>query len=77
MAKKLSKDAVDYENPAKYDAHCAECEHFEKPNVCEIVAGRISPRGWCRRYKRAGAAESRKKKHTAHLIILLGSPKER
>lgn len=29
---------------------CAGCAHFLAPNGCEIVEGRISPRGWCRNY---------------------------
>lgn len=74
---KLSKDAVDYENPARKTPHCAECEHFEKPSSCEIVAGKISPRAWCRRFHREGAEEAKAKKHEAHLIILLGAPKGR
>lgn len=74
---KLSKDRVDYENPAQKSAHCAECEHFEKPDACEVVAGKISPRGWCRRYHRKGAEEAKEGKHQAHLIILLGSPEKK
>jgi len=38
---------------ARYQTHphgrerCGRCSHFVKPNSCEIVEGRISPRGWC------------------------------
>ncbi len=27
---------------------CAGCTHFLEPNGCKIVAGEISPDGWCR-----------------------------
>jgi hypothetical protein len=30
---------------------CAGCRHFLEPNACEIVAGEISPNGWCRFYE--------------------------
>jgi hypothetical protein len=76
MAKKLSKDAVGYEPRAAPGARCAQCEHFAAPDACALVAGRISPRGWCRKFHREGAEEAREKAHHAHLVILLtGKPK--
>jgi len=32
---------------------CGRCVHFRPPNGCEIVAGRISPKGWCHYFKAA------------------------
>ena len=34
---------------------CAGCRHFLEPNGCQIVAGEISPNGWCRFYERLPA----------------------
>lgn len=50
---KLSKHEVGYEHPAaKPQNHCGVCRHFEPPDQCEIVAGRIRPEDWCRRFER-------------------------
>lgn len=37
-----------YQNPPNRGRRCAGCTHFLEPNACEIVAGEISPNGWCR-----------------------------
>ena len=45
---------------ARYQAHphgrerCGRCAHFLKPNGCEVVDGRISPRGWCTHFTAVG-----------------------
>jgi hypothetical protein len=44
--KRVTKDAADYGRGMK-SAHCAICKHFEAPDRCEIVIGKISPSGWC------------------------------
>lgn len=44
---KITKDAADYGGGMK-NAHCAICRHFEAPDRCERVMGRVSPRAWCR-----------------------------
>jgi hypothetical protein len=44
--KRVTKDAADYGRGMK-SAHCAICKHFEAPDRCEIVIGKISPKGWC------------------------------
>jgi hypothetical protein len=36
---------------------CGRCLHFRAPHGCEIVEGRISPRGWCR-YFEAGRSRA-------------------
>ena len=37
-----------YQDVPNKSRSCAGCTHFMKPNACEIVAGEISPDGWCR-----------------------------
>jgi hypothetical protein len=49
---KLSKASVEYEHPAAKPAqHCGVCRHY-RGGSCEIVAGRIRPEDWCKRFKR-------------------------
>jgi hypothetical protein len=43
-----SKVAALYQNSPNQGRRCAGCTHFIEPNACEIVAGEISPDGWCR-----------------------------
>src|ERR687898_634287 len=40
-----------YQDSPNKGRRCAGCSHFLEPNACEIVAGEISPDGWCRFYK--------------------------
>ena len=37
-----------YQDSPNKGRRCAGCTHFLEPNACEIVAGEISPDGWCR-----------------------------
>jgi hypothetical protein len=37
-----------YQDVPNQGRRCAGCTHFIEPNACEIVAGEISPNGWCR-----------------------------
>jgi hypothetical protein len=37
-----------YRDAPNQGRRCAGCTHFIEPNACEIVAGEISPNGWCR-----------------------------
>lgn len=50
--KRYSKDEVDFESPAKGKDRCRDCRHFEPPEACEIVYGRIQPGDWCDQFKR-------------------------
>jgi hypothetical protein len=45
-----SKKEARYQSRPKGRERCAGCVHFQGPNGCEIVEGRISPRGWCRNF---------------------------
>jgi hypothetical protein len=42
------KSAALYQDVPNRGRRCAGCTHFLEPNACEIVAGEISPDGWCR-----------------------------
>jgi hypothetical protein len=44
---KLSQPAAHYQATAKYGESCAMCQLFRPPHACRIVAGDISPDGWC------------------------------
>lgn len=37
-----------YQDSPNRGRRCGGCTHFLEPNACEIVAGEISPNGWCR-----------------------------
>jgi len=47
---KHTKASVGYEHPAQGPHHCSQCEHFEPPSRCEIVAAVIRAEDWCRRF---------------------------
>ncbi len=44
---KIDKAMVLYQDKPKEDQQCSKCLHFQPPNACAIVAGTISPTGWC------------------------------
>ena len=52
--------AKESKREARYQAHphgrerCGQCAHFVKPHDCELVEGRVSPRGWCTHFTAAG-----------------------
>ena len=48
---KMSKVLAGYTDQANTTDDCGGCiNYLPKPWRCEIVAGRISPNGWCRRF---------------------------
>ena len=47
---KMTQKAALYQDKPKEGAKCATCEHFQAPSSCLIVAGKISPNGWCQMY---------------------------
>ncbi len=47
-AGKLSQGAAHYQPTPKAGQACAGCNSFLGPNHCKLVAGEISPSGWCR-----------------------------
>ena len=47
---KVAKEAVQYQEQPKDGQKCSGCVNFQAPNACVIVAGNISPEGWCLSY---------------------------
>lgn len=55
---KLSKASVDYTGShGDSPEQCSKCAYYLSPTTCAIVAGRISPEGWCKRFSEQGYAE--------------------
>lgn len=51
-AAQQSKQAAGYQNSPNGGQRCADCQFFNARNrTCQIVAGEISPNGWCRFYR--------------------------
>jgi hypothetical protein len=48
---KLSKPEAEYQDSPKSDQQCSECTKFQPPKGCSVVAGDVSPRGWCKLYE--------------------------
>jgi hypothetical protein len=48
---KATKAAAHYQNHPNKQQRCGGCDHYVFPLACGIVAGPISPHGWCRFYK--------------------------
>ncbi len=44
---KVDQSAVQYQTSPKDGAKCSICANFVAPNACKVVAGTISPDGWC------------------------------
>jgi hypothetical protein len=45
---KASQQVAGYQNTASGGNRCGNCAQFQPPATCRVVAGRISPQGWCR-----------------------------
>lgn len=46
----IPQKAAGYQTKPNKGQACATCDHFKAPSSCNIVAGQISPQGWCRLY---------------------------
>jgi len=44
----VAQRATQYQPTPKGGQACAGCNSFIAPNQCKLVAGEISPSGWCR-----------------------------
>lgn len=51
MEAKATKDDVRYTDRGTEREHCSICEHYIIGGACKVVAGRISPKGWCTRFE--------------------------
>jgi hypothetical protein len=45
---KMSPAEAQYQDQPKSGLSCAACALFRPPGSCVVVAGAISPNGWCR-----------------------------
>ncbi len=52
---KVEQSVVQYQNAPKDGAKCSGCVNFVAPNACKVVAGTISPEGWCVAYAPKGS----------------------
>jgi hypothetical protein len=50
---KVSQKLARYQATPKGDQRCDNCVQWQPPASCKIVAGEISPAGWCILYARA------------------------
>lgn len=44
---KIAQELVQYQNMPKDGQKCNMCAQWVDPNACKIVAGTISPQGYC------------------------------
>jgi hypothetical protein len=44
---KIDQKLAQYQTSPKNGQSCYKCAHFEPPASCKLVAGTISPAGWC------------------------------
>lgn len=47
---KSPQQAAGYQTTPNGSQRCGTCAHFQPPAACKVVAGKISPQGWCRIY---------------------------
>ncbi len=47
---KIAQELVQYQNEPKDGQKCNICAQWVEPNACKIVAGKISPNGYCVAY---------------------------
>jgi hypothetical protein len=46
----VQQEAAGYQNKDNNGQSCSSCTHFTPPSSCLVVAGTISPGGWCKLY---------------------------
>jgi hypothetical protein len=44
---KIAQNLVHYQQKPKGTEECEGCLHFMPPDACKMVAGKVSPKGWC------------------------------
>ena len=44
---KASKESMKYQDKPNGDKQCSNCAQFVAPDGCKVVAGTISPQGYC------------------------------
>ena len=53
---KVAQKVVAYQDTPKGPQRCDNCTYFEPPASCKLVAGVISPSGWCQLYAKKPTA---------------------
>lgn len=51
---KVAPNLVGYQDSPKGSQECDNCQYFQAPNACRVVAGAISPKGWCKMWLKKG-----------------------
>ena len=46
----VQQEAAGYQDKDNNGQSCSSCVHFTPPSSCKVVAGTISPGGWCKLY---------------------------
>ena len=47
---KMTKARAEYQDTPNGIYSCAICTLFVPPNACKVVAGEVSPDGWCKAF---------------------------
>ena len=50
---KMTKAQAEYQDTPKGIQMCGTCTLFDEPHACKVVAGDISPNGWCKAFAMA------------------------
>ena len=45
---KVPQKLVGYRDSPNGNQECSNCQYFQPPHACKVVAGTISPTGWCK-----------------------------
>ncbi|HUB11119.1 MAG TPA: hypothetical protein VMB34_04105 [Acetobacteraceae bacterium] len=45
---RISQAAAQYQDHPRGGLNCSGCTFFRRPRSCQVVAGDVSPNGWCR-----------------------------
>jgi hypothetical protein len=48
VPKQISQAVAHYQDHPRGGLSCVGCTFFRRPRSCQVVAGDISPDGWCR-----------------------------
>jgi hypothetical protein len=49
-SEKMTRQQAEYQDTPNGIYSCAVCTLFEKPKTCKVVAGEVSPDGWCKAF---------------------------
>ena len=52
-SEKMTRQQAEYQDKPNGIYSCALCTLFEKPSSCKVVAGEVSPDGWCKAFAMA------------------------